>query len=187
LERRERLARHPYLMRTARVRELVAHGRTLMDQGEYERAVAELHQAQQLEPQSRDIGSLLAEARRRQELGRSSRELARGLEAEKQGDVEAALAAYRLAFSLDTNNAEAAFKAAEALHKKGGLSREVRQLAQRAVELAPRHAGYRFFLGLLLQEEGAKKVARKHFEEVLALQPGHEGAKAQLKRLKWLF
>jgi tetratricopeptide (TPR) repeat protein len=186
-ERRARLARHPYLLRTGRMRDALVRGRELLARGEYETAVNELGRAQQLEPGNREVAGLLGEARRRAEQQRAERELARGRQALAQGDAAGALAAFRLAATQAPQNAEAAWQVARLLQEQGGDAREVRTWAQRAVDLAPRNAAYRYLLGVLLLEAGAKKVAKTHFESVLELEPGHPGAREKLKGLRWVF
>ncbi|MCI0571151.1 MAG: DnaJ domain-containing protein [Myxococcaceae bacterium] len=185
-ERRSRLTRHPYLMRAARVREGLAHARGLVEQGDMERAVGELHRLAQLDPKNAEVSQLLSVARRWNEQARVSQELKRGLDAASRGDLSTAATALRQATSLDPQNAEAAYHAAEVLRRQGSDPVEVRALAQRAVELAPREPEYRFLLGLCLLDTGAKKSARLHFAGVLELEPGHAGAKAQLRKLWWV-
>lgn len=186
-ERRARLARHPYLMRTARVRELMDQTRGLAEKGDFEQAFAELNRLQQLDPKNRELAAFAADLRRRHEETRAERELERGKAALQEGDTAAALAAFRLAAGLDVTNAEAAYLAAELLHRQGEDTTEVRSLAQRAVELGPRKTAPRFLLGLVLLESGAKKTAKAHFEAVLELDPDHEAARAQLRKLRWVF
>lgn len=186
-ERRARLARHPYLMRAAKLRDVVAQARAHAEKGEYEAALAELSRLQQADPANREVAALLAEVRKRFEGTRAVRELERGKAALREGDSAAALAAFRLAASLDTHSWEAAFLAAEHLRRQGGDVKEVRLLAQRAAELAPRKPDPRVLLGLVLLETGAKKTAKAHFEAALELDPEHAEARAQLKKLRWVF
>jgi Tfp pilus assembly protein PilF len=55
------------------------------------------------------------------------------------------------------------------------------------VELEPRRAAHQFLVALVHLESGSKKLAKKHLEEVLALDPEHAEARAQLKKLRWVF
>ncbi|MBF5041227.1 MULTISPECIES: J domain-containing protein [Myxococcaceae] len=186
-ERRARLARHPYLARTQRLNELLARARAALERGAYEQAFAELNQVTAVDAQNAEAALLLAETRRRHEALRAERELARGKELERSGDLQGALAALRLAATLDVGNAEAAFRAASVGRSAGLDAKEVRVLALRAVELQPRRAAYHLLLAQVHLESGAKKLAKKHLEEVLALEPQHAEAKAQLKKLRWPF
>ena len=186
-ERRSRLARHPYLARAAKVNDALAQGRKLVEQGDYERAYQDLNLVLQLDPTNREATQLLQEARRRHDAGRAARELARGRELEARGDLPAALAAYKLASGLDGQNPDAAVLHAVAARKLGVPPDEQRTLAQRAVDLAPNRARAHALLAQVLLDAGAKKLAKRHFEEALKLEPDHADAKAQLKKLRWTF
>ena len=65
--------------------------------------------------------------------------------------------------------------------------KEVRVLALRAVELDPRRAAYHVLAAQVHLESGSKKLAKKHLEDALALEPEHAEARAQLKKLRWPF
>ncbi len=186
-ERRARLARHPYLARPQRLNELLARARDALARGDFEQAYADLHQVLALDAKHVEGTALLAEARRRHEGQRAVRELARGRELERAGDAQGALAALRLASTLDPRSAEAAFRAALVGRQVGLDAKEVRILALRAVELEPRRAAYHVLAAQVHLESGSKKVAKKHLEDALALEPEHAEARAQLKKLRWPF
>jgi curved DNA-binding protein CbpA len=186
-ERRARLARHPYLARPQRLNELVARARDALGRGDFEQAYADLHQALGLDAKHAEATALLAEARRRHEIQRAGRELARGKELERAGDLSGALSALKLASTLDPRSAEAAFRAAWVGRGAGLDPKEVRALALRAVELDPRRAAYHVLAAQVHLESGAKKLAKKHLEDALSLEPEHAEARAQLKKLRWPF
>lgn len=183
-ERRERFAQHPYLARASRVRGGVAQGRALLAAGDYQGAVETLSAARALEPGNGELASLLTEARERHAASMATREEAAGRAAEAKGDLVTALACYRRAATLDVRNASVAFRAASLLQKQGGDPREARLFAQRAVELAPDQAGYHHLLAQILIAGGARKLARRHLEEVLRIDPRHAGARGQLLQLR---
>lgn len=185
-ERRARFARHPYLARGSQLHELITRARAKMEKGEFGQAVSDLQLAAQIDDRDSQVKGLLAEARRKHESRRGQDEMQKGAEAEQMGDLQAALAAYRAAASTDPQNGSAAFAAARVMNRLGLDPREAKALAQRAVELDPRRAGYRVLLGKLLEDLGMKSSAKRQFEEALKLDPGHLEAKKHLKK-RWPF
>ncbi|MCE9673894.1 DnaJ domain-containing protein [Myxococcus stipitatus] len=186
-ERQARLARHPYLAKTVRLSELVARGKAAVARGDWERAYQDFHQVQTLDPKNREVVTLLVEARRRHDEHRASLELARGRELALHGDAVGALAAYRMATSLDPQSAEAAYLAAREGLAQGQDVGEVRALAQRAVDLQSQRVEHQLLLGKVLMELGAKKHAKRVFEDAARLDPDNADAKAALKKLRWTF
>ncbi|WP_426731670.1 DnaJ domain-containing protein [Myxococcus faecalis] len=186
-ERQARLARHPYMAKNVRLTELVARGKAAVARGDWERAYQDFHQVQTMDPKNREVAMLLVEARRRHDEQRASVEVTRGRELEQHGDDVGALAAYRLAFSLDNQSAEAAFRSAKLGLQQGQDVGEVRVLAQRAVDLLPGRVEHQVLLGRVLMESGAKKQAKRVFEDAAKLDPDNAEAKAALKKLRWTF
>jgi curved DNA-binding protein CbpA len=187
-ERRARLARHPYFAREMKRRDLATEAKEATAKGDLARAVTLMSQAVQMEPANEALRNELAELRRRQGASRVKQELARGVELEQRGELEKAATQYRLAASADPTHAEAAARAAAVLSRmEGGDLREAKALAQRAVDLLPKHAGNRVLLAKILVQADLKKLARRELEEAVRLDPGHPEAKALLKKLKWPF
>ncbi|MFY2561645.1 J domain-containing protein [Corallococcus terminator] len=186
-ERQARLARHPYMARNVRLSELVARGKAAVARGDWERAYQDFNQVQSLDPKNREVATLLMEARRRHDEQRASIELARGKELEQHGDDVGALAAYRLAYSLDGQNPEVAFRAARLGLQQGQDVGEVRVLAQRAVDLQGGRIEHQLLLGRVLADSGAKKLAKRVYEDAAKLDPDNAEAKAALKKLRWTF
>jgi curved DNA-binding protein CbpA len=186
-ERRSRIARHPYLARSTKMTELVQRARAQISKGEPGRALADLHLALQIEPQNAELQKLQAEARRKHDTSRSAQEFQKGTEAEAMGDFANAASRYHLAAELDPSNPLAAYKAAWLMRLHGGDAKEIRTLAQRAVDLDGKNADARVLLGTLLAEADMKKLARKQFEEALQVNPEHLEAKKQLKKTRWPF
>jgi len=186
-ERRARLARHPLLERQRKGHELLAAARADLASGELARAFAALNDAAQLEPRNRAIQELLQQANKKQAAVRAKTELANAEQAELGGDAGAAVAAYRRAFNLDPTNARAAARCAAVMLRFGWDLKEAKSLAERAAQLEPKSASYRALLGAVLFEAGAKKLARKAFEEALELDPSNAEAKARLRKLRWTF
>jgi tetratricopeptide (TPR) repeat protein len=186
-ERQARLARHPYLARNSKLSELVARGKAAVARGDWEKAYQDFHQVQTLDPKNREVVTLLVEARKRHDESRAAVELARGRELELHGDLTGALGAFKLASTLDTQSAEVAFHAARLGLQLGQDVGEVKVLAQRAVDAQPRRVEYQLLLGRVLMEGGAKKLAKRAFEEVVKLDPENAEAKTALKKLRWTF
>lgn len=186
-ERQARLARHPYLARTGRLAELIARGKAAIASGDWERAYHDFHQVQTMDPKNREVALLLVKARRGHDSQRATIEVARGREMERHGDTHGAMAAYRLACSLDDQNAEAAWRCARLGQLLGQDAAESRGLAQRAVDLAPDKVEHQLTLGKVLLDTGSKKLAKRAFEEAAKLAPDNAEAKAALKKLRWTF
>jgi curved DNA-binding protein CbpA len=186
-ERRARMARHPYLARSTKMTELVQRAKTQISKGEPGRALTDLHLALQMEPNNPELQKLQAEARHKNDVSRSAQEMQKGIEAEAMGDLSNAVARYHLAAELDPSNPRAAYKAAFLMRQQGGDAKEIRTLAQRAVELDGKNADARVLLGTILAEADLKKLARKQFEEALQINPEHAEAKRQLKKTRWPF
>ncbi len=186
-ERQARLARHPYLARTGRLAELLARGKAAIASGDWERAYHDFHQLQSLDPKNREVAVLLVKARRAHDAQRAGVEVSRGTELEQHGDSQGAMAAYRLACSLDDQNAEAAWRAARLGQLLGQDASEIRGLAQRAVELDDTRVEHHLTLGKVLMDAGSKKLAKRAFEDAAKLAPDNAEAKAALKKLRWTF
>jgi curved DNA-binding protein CbpA len=187
VERRARLAKHPYLAKQTRLGELVGRGRARLANGEASLAVSDLQVAAQLDPQNKELQAMLAEAKQRADAQRAEQELERAGQAELLGNAAMAAEAYKAAAALDPRNSTAAYKAAACLHRLGREAREVHGLALRAVELSPKSAEAQALLGEIYLEAGMKKLAKKHLDEALRLRPDHAEAKRVLKKLRWPF
>lgn len=187
VERQARLARHPYLARTGRLAELIARGKAAIASADWERAYHDFHQVQTIDPKNREVALLLVKARRGHDSQRATIEVARGREMEKHGDAQEALAAYRLACSLDDQNAAAAWRCARLGHLLGQDVAEIRGLAQRAVDLDSDNVEHQLMLGKVLLDVGSKKLAKRAFEDAAKLAPDNAEAKAALKKLRWTF
>ncbi len=181
-ERRQRLMRHPYLAKSARVGELIARAKANIQKGEFGLAYTDLHLASQVEPRNSEVKSMLGEVRRKHEHARAEEEYKAGESAENQADKNRALTHYKNAASIDAGHAKAQFRAAKLISEMGNV-KEANPFASRAVELEPKNLQYRMFLGELLAEAGMKALARKHFEEAARIAPNDESIKKRVKGL----
>ena len=186
-ERRARFARHPYMAKVTKVHELLASGKKSLGSGDFSKAYADLHLASQLDPKNHDVHELLTKVRHRHEQQRAAEELKRAQTAEKAGDVTLAAKTYVSAANLDRRSALAAFKAAMLLRQTGGDLKEAKALAQRAVDLDPKSADHRFLLAAVLEQVGMSKLANRHLEEGIKLNPNHAEAKKRQKKSRWPF
>lgn len=186
-ERRARLATHPYLLKNRKMLQVVSEAKALLEKKDYPAALTLLTSVPEAEQKSPEIQSLLATARRNVDSHRAAHELDRAAEAEQLGNLTAALTGFRSAVSMDPNSARAAAGASGVLFRLGQDLKEARLLAERAVQLEPRNAGYQALAGKILLELGAKKLAKKAFEEAVRLDPTQSEAKEQLKKLRWTF
>lgn len=183
-ERRARLARHPYLLKATKLQGLIARAREAMARQEYSQAFTHLNQAIQGDPHNVEVKALLAEVRRLNDVQRAQTSFAHGQEALSRMDEALALQAFKLAAT--GGHAEASYKAAQLLERRGAEVREVTSFAQRAVELDPNRAAYRVLLARLLDSAGMKALAKKHFDEALRLDPEHPDVKKHVKK-RWPF
>ncbi|SEN01561.1 Tetratricopeptide repeat-containing protein [Stigmatella aurantiaca] len=186
-ERQSRLSRHPYLAHTHRVTDLLTRGKAALERGDFEQATKDLNQALAVDAKNREASTLLGEVRRRNDAQRGQREFEQGLELEKQGNLSSALEFYRKACGLDSQHAEAAFRAARASRTLGVDWNEQRVHAQRAVDLAPDRIPQRLLLAQVLMDGKAGNIAKRHLEEVLKLDPKNAEASALLRKARWPF
>jgi tetratricopeptide (TPR) repeat protein len=93
-ERRSRMARHPYLAKTGRSRDILSQAQRLLDAGQAAAAVEALQDAARLDPRSPEIQKALAQAKGRLEQKRQDRVVGHAEKLEETGDVEGALKGY---------------------------------------------------------------------------------------------
>jgi curved DNA-binding protein CbpA len=183
-ERRARLARHPYLLKTSRVQSQLARAKEAIGRKEYSQAFTFLNQASQGDPQNLEVKTLLAEVRKLNDVQRAETSFVHGKEALDRGDDALAIQAFKLAAS--GGHPAAAAKVANLLERRRGDLREITGYAQRAVELEPTNVEYRILLSRLLDQAGMRALAKKHFEEALRLDPEHPEVKKHVKK-RWPF
>jgi tetratricopeptide (TPR) repeat protein len=185
VERRQRLARHPYLAKTTKVQEYLSKAKEHAAKQEFSQAVSHLNNAAQIDPTHAEVKALMIEVRKGADLVRSESSYQHALEALNRGDEDLAVQALRVAVNANPLNFKAAHKASILLEKRGE-AREAAGFAQKAVEAAPKNVEYRVSLARLLMEAGMKAMAKKHFEEAARMDPDHPEVKKHGKRL-WPF
>ena len=184
-ERRQRLARHPYLAKTTKVQEYLSKAKEHAARQEYSQAVTHLNNASQIDPLHAEVKSLMIEVRKRADLVRSESSFKHALEALNRGDEELALQALKTAVNANPLNFKAAHKTSMLLERRGD-AREAASFALKAVEAAPRNVEFRMHLARLLGDQGMKAMAKKHFDEAVRLDPDHPEVKKYGKKL-WPF
>ena len=185
-ERRDRLARHPYLAKVTKVQEFLGRAKQHIEKHEYSQAFTVLNNAAQVDPAHAEVKTLLVEVRKKADLSRSESSYQHALEALGRGDNDLAMQALRSAVNANPANHEAAFQAAVLFEKQASDPREATSFAQKAVEAAPTNVEYRMLLARLLMDAGMKAMAKRHFDEAARLNPDHPEVKKHGKRL-WPF
>jgi curved DNA-binding protein CbpA len=183
-ERRDRLARHPYLLKANRVHELLARAKDAVAKKEYSQAFTHLNHAAEADPHNSEVKALLTDVRRLNDAQRAESSYQRGVEA--AGRLDEALAIQAFKTSANGGHALAAHKVSILMEKHGADLREVTTYAQKAVELEPQNAQYRLGLARLLEAAGMKALAKKHLDEAQRLAPDDPEVKKQVKR-RWPF
>ena len=185
-ERRARVARHPYLAKHARVNELVVRARAAIAQGDYAAALTDLHTASQGDDRNHEIKALLADTKVKADQQRSTVETEKARKLEAAGDLVAALQSYRAASNLNPQNGEAGFATARLLLRANVNAKDIAVFAQRAVEASPKSAEAHAQLARVYDLAGMKQLSRRHYEEVLKLDPSNAEAKKAVKG-RWPF
>ncbi len=186
-ERRARLARtNPLFQRMSRGADLVRRGRQHMEAGRYGQAANDFMTATGLDPRSTEAKELAAEARKLAGVERAREAYQRGLAAEAVDNAPVSLACFLEAVAADPGDPRYPIAAARVALAVGD-KHSARQLAETAVRIAPRHGPAHEALGAALAAEGLTGEARKALERALELDPGLEGARARLKKLRWSF
>jgi curved DNA-binding protein CbpA len=183
-ERRARLARHPYLMKSNKMQEFLTRAKESMARKEYSQAFTHLNHASQADPENVEVKTLLNDVRRLNDAQRAEGSFKHGLEALERQDEALALQAFKAAGNA--GHALGAFKAAKLMQKAGGDVREMTTFAQKAAETAPTNVEFRLLWAQLLDEAGMKALAKKQFEEAARLDPNHPEVKKQGKK-RWPF
>lgn len=109
--------------------------------------------------------------------------LRRGRKAMEDGDVTAAIEHFSALTDHAPGFAEGWHARASAYYSAGKYGPALNDLAH-ALSLNPRHYDAMYGLGMLLTEIGEDALARRAFEEALALHPHHEQAQKALERTK---
>ena len=186
-ERRARLARsNPLIHRVSQVADLLRRGREHMEAARFAQAANDFVTASSLDPRNTEAKDLAAEAKKRANAERAKEAYERGLAAEAVNNAPVALAFFLEAVAADGANPRYPISAAR-ISLAVGDRQSARQLAETAVRISPRHAQAHEALGAVLAAEGLSKEAKKALERALELDPSLEGARTQLKKLRWSF
>ena len=102
-----------------------------------------------------------------------------GLALAQKGDVEGAIAQYKMALEIHPNDEDVHYNLGVELFLKGDVDGAVAQY-KTALEIAPGNAEYHNNLGSALFAKGAVEDAVAQFEESLTIQPDHADARFNL-------
>jgi len=186
-ERRARLARqNPLLARAGRVADLMKRGREGMAAGQFSQAANDFLLVASLDPSNREASELAAECRKRAAAGKAQECLDKAGSAEAMGQWGQALAAYRAALELDPGHLKACILGTRAALQLGD-GQAAHQLAEQAVQAAPRNGAAHEAMGQALEQLGRKADAKKAYERAVELDPRLDSAKERLKKLRWSF
>ncbi len=186
-ERRARLARqNPLLARAGRVADLMKRGREAMIAGSFQQAANDFALVASLDTSNREAAELAADCRRKSLAGKVEECLEKAHAAEAMGQWGSALVGYRAALEIDATAYRACVLGSRAARELGDLVAAI-NLAEQAVQAAPRTGATHEALGLALELAGRKGDAKKAFERALELDARLETAKERLKKLRWSF
>jgi curved DNA-binding protein CbpA len=185
-ERRDRLKKHPYLARHARVNDLVQRAKAAVAKGDFAAAHIDLVTASQADERNTEIRSMLAEVKKKADAQRSASEFEKASKLEQASDLQGALLAYRNASNTDPKNARAAYSVARLMYRYNLDVKEITSYAQRAVEADPRHVEAHVLLGKLYDMADMKQMAKRHYEQAHRLDPENPDAKKAVKG-RWPF
>jgi tetratricopeptide (TPR) repeat protein len=102
-----------------------------------------------------------------------------GLALAQKGDVDGAIAHYKMALEIHPDDDEVHYNLGVGLFQKGDVEGAIAQY-KTALEIAPGNAEYHNNLGAALFAKGAVEDAIAQFEEALTIQPGHADARFNL-------
>lgn len=185
-ERRDRLKKHPYLARHARVNDLLQRAKAAMAKGDFAAAHIDLVTASQADDRNAEIKALLGDVKKKADAQRSAAEYEKAQKLEQASDLQAALNGYRSASNTDHNNAAAAYAVARLMYRYNLDPKETTSYAQRAVEGDPRHVEAHLLLGKLYDMADMKQMAKRHYEQAFRLAPDNLEAKKAVKG-RWPF
>ena len=186
-ERRARLARtNPLVARVGRVHEMVERGKRQMAEGHFTQALNDLSTALAIDPTLPEVKALAQEARKRANAERAKDCWDKAHSAEAVNNLELAQDMAAEAAAGDPSNPRYPVFAARLALRRGARD-EARAHAEAAVRAAPAHGPAHEVLGEVLAEQGDRAGAKRELERALELDPGLEGARERLKRLRWSF
>ncbi len=185
-ERRNRLAKHPYLARVGKVQELVAKAQRHMTKEEFSLAFSSLNTALEIDPNHALAKSLLSQVRSGNEKNRAEAERFRAEEAYVNGDYAAALGSMRASLQLDHAQPDLALKFCQLIERQNGDLREVVSVAQKSLTEDAATVPLRMLLVRALEHLNMKALAAKQLDIATKIAPAHPDVKKHTKR-RWPF
>ncbi len=186
-ERRARLVRnHPVVARVGRAREFLERGRQAMREERFSDAARDFLTAQAMDATVVEARGLADEARRKAASLKARDLWEKARTAELQHDLDRAQVIAEAAVEAEPGEPRWEMYAARLALLRGALD-TARARAESAVRSAPSAAAGPELLGEVLAAQGDKAGARKALERALELEPGLEGARERLRKLRWSF
>ncbi len=185
-ERRQRLARHPYLARVGKVQELVAKAQQHISREQYSQAFTLLNTALEIDASHVLAKQLLLSIRKGNERNRAEVERLRAEEALANDDLTTALTAMKSSLSYDPTQSNVALKLCQMLEQQGADPREIVNHAQRALTDDASTVTLRMILVRALSAAGMKAMATKQLEMATRLDSEHSDVKKHAKK-RWPF
>ena len=182
-DRAKRIARHPYLAKVARQKELLARARSSLASGQAAAAALDLEQLLKLDPANADAKKLMHEANVKREAQKGGQAYEEAVKLSAMGDHAGAVRLFLQALEKAPSK-ELCIKALPVARDAGDL-KSAKSFAQKWVEFEPRSARARLALAEILEQAGMKKNAKREAEEALKLDPDNKVAKAIVARLRW--
>ena len=158
-------------------------GRQDYEAGRVVKAAGTLELALQYDPKNLEYQALMAKVKNEARQVRVLTLISQGEQAESYQQGKQALHFYREAVELEPTEGRVYFRLARLVRTEETNDREALALLRKAVLKSPNVIEYRMALGELYKELGLKLNARREFQAVLALDKGHDAAKAALKEV----
>lgn len=182
-DRARRIARHPYLAKTARTQELLGRARKALQSNQPGAALLDLEQLLKLEPAHAEAKRLQAEATARHTGQRGQAAFDEAVKLAAAGDNAAALRGFGQALER-APTVEVCKRGMQVAHALADL-KSAKTFAQKWTELEPRNAKARLAFAEVLEQLGMLKNAKREADEAARLEPENKTAKTLAAKLRW--
>ncbi|MFC1854101.1 tetratricopeptide repeat protein, partial [candidate division CSSED10-310 bacterium] len=169
--------------RVKKAQELFQKGIMLRKQNHYQEAIDCFQQAQKLTPQNYSLQSMSEQTREEFQQYQSKFNFEKGLQAQQNGDIKAALQHFKQAVKFDTKKPEYFFEMAKLLATGFNQVQKAEYHCRKALEMEPGKSAYHVLLGKLLKAQGMLTEARNVFLEALRWNKQDADARRELNLL----
>ncbi len=182
-DRARRIARHPYLAKTARQHDLLSRAKKAIEANHPADALMELQMVLGLDPNNAEARALMPKVQLAMGQQRARVALEEGVKLAGAHDHDRAVPYFLLAVEHFPTEDACVKGLASAVRVSDFKSAKV--LASKWVEISPKSAKARMALADALHGAGMNKNAKREVEEALRLSPDLKEAKALLAKLRW--